>query len=119
MKSTKLLLLPGMLSYGVVAQAQQEPLSNKQAEVKTPKIEEALRGFANLRYIVMKRFTPVYYQVADTVGKRPARMVFPSTKVYIREYTAEGFWVDLGNAAGERYYLPAKSVKGLPVHVEI
>lgn len=119
MKQTKLLLLPFVLSYSFLAKAQEEPLPSKPVEAKIHGIEEALRKSANPRYMVLEDVTPVYHQPADTVNSRRVFKLFPGTRVYIRDYVPGGFLIDLGFVDGERYYLPAKSVKGLQTFVEI
>ncbi|WP_219601033.1 hypothetical protein [Hymenobacter sp. DG01] len=119
MKLTRLLLLPLLLSTSLLVQAQQGASSSKTGEGKVPKVEDVLRGSVNPRYKVLKDVTLVYryQQPADTSINRPVLRLFPGTRVYIRDYKAQGFLIDFGS--GELYYLPAKSVEGLPTHVEL
>lgn len=115
----KLLLFPLVLSYASLAKAQEALLLSKPV-MEAIDVAEPLSGkSANLRYLLLKHFTPVYHQLADTVNVGPAFKLFPGTKVYIREYVPRGFLVDWKRADGKQYYLPAKSVKRLRTFVEI
>ncbi|SHL60067.1 hypothetical protein SAMN02746009_03050 [Hymenobacter psychrotolerans DSM 18569] len=84
-----------------------------------PTVEEALNGMVNPRYMVLKDVTAVYHQPADTLDSRQAIKLFPGTRIYLRRPMPNGMRVDLGLVAGEQYYVPAKSLKGLQTIVEI
>jgi hypothetical protein len=107
------------LSLVFYANAQEGALPNKSAAVKlTPPVEDVLRGTINPRYMVLRDVTPVYHQAADTVNGRFALKLPPGMKVYIRDWVPGGLLIDF-ELAGERYYLPAKSIKGLQTIIEI
>jgi len=114
MKLASLSLLVGP-ALAFSAKAQVNPFPSKLAP--NTSVVETLRGSANRRYVVLKRVTAVYHQPADTANGRYAFKLFPGKKVYMREEAPGGVLIDLGHS--ERYYLPAKSLKGLQAFVEI
>ncbi|WP_157541020.1 hypothetical protein [Hymenobacter aerophilus] len=103
-----------------IAKAQEVAVPGKPVEIKLlMSVAEVLSNSVNAKYMVLKSRTSVYHQPADTVNSRHAVRLFPGTKIYIRKYLPSGFMIDLGFAGDERYYLPAKSAKGLQTFVEI
>jgi hypothetical protein len=117
-----LLLLVGLgLSGAVQAQvlAPKKVLPLNPAVTNPNNIGDVLQEPINPHYVVLKNLTPVYKQVADTLGNKFVFKLVPGTRAYIRKWLQNGCLITLSFDSGERYYLPSKFLSGLSVFVEI
>jgi hypothetical protein len=118
MKLARLLFLLVGLNLPAVVKAQM--LSPKTVPLPQPTdVAKALEGVMNPRYKVLERPTPVYRQPADTLNGHHALIATPGTKVFIRKGLAHGLLITFFYGGSEEYYLPAKSVEGLPTLIEL
>jgi hypothetical protein len=115
MMRLKYLLLLAGLGLSPTLRAQEAPT---QPADTMKRHQLTLAGSANPHYFVLAKATPVYLQPADTLVNRVARRLQRGRKIYIRKFLPAGYLIALPTH-DEQYYLPAKSVRGLQVYVEI
>jgi hypothetical protein len=116
MKLPKYLLLLAGLGLSVALKAQER---SGQSIDTTKQHQSILMGSANAHYFVLAKATPVYLQPADTLSGHVARQLQKGRKVYVRKFLPTGYLIALPASNEQQYYLPAKSVRGLQIYVEI